>query len=87
MQTGNAAREDRATANLWKEGGVTVIEHLAAVYSQCLKTSSVPEPWMNADIILIHMKSYVKELKNYRQISLLPDAYKLFTKAIGNRVR
>ena len=87
MTRGKAAGEDGITVDLIKDGGDIMLEKLAALYTQCLTTSSVPESWKNANIILIHKKGDVKELKNYRPISLLSVLYKIFTKIISNRIR
>ncbi|KAK8777926.1 hypothetical protein V5799_020732 [Amblyomma americanum] len=87
MKRGKAAGEDQVTADLLKDEGDIVLEKLATLYMQCLMTSTVPEAWKNANIILIHKKGDAKDLKNYRPISLLSFAYKVFTKVIANTVR
>ena len=86
VRRGKAAGEDQVTADLLKDGGQIVLEKLATLYTECLITSSVPESWKNANIILIHKKGDAKDLKNYRPISLLSVAYKVFTKVIANRI-
>ena len=86
MQRGKAPGEDQITADLLKDGGQIVLEKLANLYTQCLMTASVPESWKNANIILIHKKGDMKDLKNYRPISLLSVAYKVLTKVIANRI-
>lgn len=45
-------------------------------------TASVPEPWKNVNVILIHKKGDVKDLKNHRPISLLSVNYKVLTQVI-----
>lgn len=45
MQRGKADGEDQVSADLLKDGGEIVLEKLAVPYTQCLKTSTVPEPW------------------------------------------
>ena len=86
MQGGKSPGEDQITADLLKDGGLIVLEKLANLYTQCLMTASVPESWKKPNIILIHQKGDMKDLKNYRPISLLSVAYKVFTKVIANRI-
>ena len=86
MQRGKAAGEDQVTSDLLKDGGEIMLEKLATLYTKCLSTGRIPESWKNANIILIHKKGDVKDLKNYRPISLLSVVYKLFTKVIANRI-
>ena len=71
MKGGKAPGEDQITADLLKDGREIVLEKLANLYTQCLMTAMVPESWKNANIILIHKKGDMKDLKNYRPISLL----------------
>ncbi|XP_049267523.1 probable RNA-directed DNA polymerase from transposon BS [Rhipicephalus sanguineus] len=77
MQRGKAAGEDQITSDLLKDGGEIMLEKLATLYTKCLSTGRIPESWRNANIILIHKKGDVKDLKNYRPISLLSVVYKV----------
>ena len=87
MTRGKAAGEDGITVNLFKDGGDIMLEKLADLYTQCLMTTSLPESVKNANIILIHKKGDVKELKNDRPISLLSVLYKIFPKIMYSRTR
>lgn len=86
MKRGKAAGDDGITVDLLKDGGYIVLEKLAKLFSECLRTTKVPQAWKNANMILVHKKGDVKDLRNYRPISLLSVVYKLFTKVILNRI-
>lgn len=58
------------------------LEKLATLRTQCLMALSVRESWMKDNIKLVHKKD-VKELR----IILQSGTYKVFTKAIVNRIR
>ena len=86
MSRGKAGGEDGLTIDLIKDAGETVVGRLADLFTKCLETMSVPSAWKNALVVLIHKKGDIKDLKNYRPISLLAVTYKLFTKVITNRI-
>lgn len=58
-----------------------LIENLC---TRCLSQRYIPEDCNTANIILIHKKGSKEDIKNYRQISLLPIIYKILTKIIKN---
>lgn len=77
-----AAKPDGTTAGLLKDGGDIVLEKLAKLFSECLRTSTQK----NGNIILIHKKKDAKDLKNPRSVSLLLVVYKLLTKITVNSI-
>ena len=86
MSRGKAGGEDGLTIDLIKDAGQLVWEKLARLFTRCLESQTVPVAWKNAMVVLLHKKGDIKDLKNYRPISLLPVLYKLFTKIITNRI-
>lgn len=87
MSRRNMAGEDGIAVDFIKYGGDITLKKLATLYTQCLRTSSVPDTWKNTNTILIDKKGSIKELKNYRPISLLSVLYRIFTKVIFNKIR
>ena len=83
---GKASGRDNITIDEIKDAGDIALEKLAKLYTKCLENRNVPRAWKIANIILIHKKGDVKDLKNYRPISLLSVVYKLFTKIITTRI-
>lgn len=87
MSRGNAPGEDGITAQLIKHGGDIISRKLASLFKKFTKASSVPLIRKKANIILMLKKCYMKELNNYRPISLRPVIYQLVTKVICARIR
>ncbi|MCH9657352.1 reverse transcriptase family protein [archaeon] len=86
MKKNKAAGLDELDIDVIKEAGKPLYEELANLYSNCLKKGKVPDSWKQSELILIHKKGNNGDLKNYRPISLLSHAYKIFTRIIANRL-
>jgi len=82
----NKVREDEIAIELIKEGGNVVAKQLAKLFTNCLISKRVPKSWNNAVIILLHKKGDIKDINNYRPISLMSQISKLFSKVILNRI-
>ena len=86
MKNNKAPGEDGVVIDIIKEGGEVLYKQLSKLFTNCLKLRTIPTAWNNA-IILLHKKGDVKDINNYRLISLLSHMSKLFTKVIKNRIQ
>lgn len=86
MKNGKSPGEDQITSEMLKMGGETLIEAVKILINKCLMEGRIPEPWKNAEIILLYKKGDHTNIENYRPISLLSHMYKLLTKIITNRL-
>ena len=86
MKYNKAAGSDNIIPELIKEGGETIVRALKILFNKCLVEREIPQDWNKSLTILLHKKGDKKKLKNYRPISLLPQAYKLLTKIIITRM-
>ena len=51
-----------------------------------MQLEKVPTQWNESKVIILFKKGDMKDIKNYRPISLLPHMYKVFTRIILARV-
>jgi len=69
-----------------QEGGSEVWKRLAALFSKCIKSKTIPQEWNDGTIILLHKKGDIKDINNYRPISLISHMGKLLSKVVLNRL-
>jgi hypothetical protein len=86
MKSNKAPGADGVVIDIIKEGGHELYQNIARLFTNCLSTRKIPQNWNNAIIILLHKKGDIKDINNYRPISLLSHMSKLFTKVIKNRI-
>ena len=87
-KTGKAPGVDGVTAEMLKEGGVTVVEWLVRLFSICFYLSMCPVEWVLAVIVPLYKgKGDVYECGNYRGISLLSVVGKVYGRVLINRIR
>ena len=87
-KTGKAPGVDGVTAEMLKEGGVTVVEWLVRLFSICFYLSMCPVEWVLAVIVPLYKgKGDVHECGNYRGISLLSVVGKVYGRVLINRIR
>lgn len=77
---------DRITNELLRGTINEISPILTRVLNETLYTGIIPRNWANSHIILIHKKGPKDDIGNYRPISLISNAYKVFAKVILNRI-
>eukprot|EP00969_Alexandrium_andersonii_P074340 3279209-Alexandrium_andersonii.AAC.1 len=63
------------------------LEGLAAFMTRCWETATFPQQWGKAEVVGIFKKGSHRLACNYRPISLLEVAYKLFARVLAARLQ
>ena len=77
---------DEITNEMLKYGGETLCAELALLFNKILENGEVPESWKHSFTIPIFKKGDRKVCDNYRGITLLSAALKLFTKILSEAI-
>ena len=83
----NVPGTDDITSDMFKIGGEEINKHLVKLYNQILHDKQILKKWKEAKIILLHKNGDKADIKNYRPISLLSHAYKIFIRILQNRIQ
>ena len=59
---------------------------MLCVLNQCWKREEIPTTWNTAEVISLYIKRYRNQCENYRGISLLNVAYKVYGQIVNNRL-
>ena len=86
MKNGKEAGKDQVNIETLKAGDETIAEQLAKLYTKCITERRIPKTWKEANMVIFFKKGDRKYIKNYRQICLLSNMYKLFTKILTTRM-
>ena len=87
MKDNKAPGNDDLSSDIFKISGNEINKQLVKLYNHILSEKKIPVKWKEAKIILLHKKGDKADIKNYRPISLLSHAYKIFTRIIQNRIK
>ena len=88
MRSRKAPGNDQIIVDLLKAGGVAVIEWLHQIFVEIWKNEKIVECWSSAILIRLYKnKGDKRSCDNYRGISLLVVASKIFTRVILNRIQ
>ena len=85
LKGGKAPGGDGIPAEVWKYGGNNLFSRLHQLIANAWEVGSIPQAWKDASIVTIHKKGDRTECWNYRGISLLSMACKIFARILFNR--
>ena len=86
LKDGKAPGGDGIPAEVWKHGGENLFSRLHQLITNAWEVGSVPQAWKDASIVTIYKKGDRTDSGNYRGISLLSIAGKIFAKILLNRL-
>ena len=77
---------DNLPMELWNFGGNELKKHILKLFNKIIEKYQMPQEWERGMVINIHKKGTKSKCENYRGITLLPTAYKLFANIIRNKL-
>ena len=81
-----AAGPDGIPNEVWLYGGRDLINKLVCIIGKVWDGQGLPEDWKTGVIVPLYKKGNPNEAKNYRGITLMSTAYKLYTEVIRKRL-
>ena len=86
LKDGKAPGGDGIPAEAWKHGGDNLFSRLHQLITNAWEVCSVLHAWKDASIVTIYQKGDRTDCGNYRGISLLSIAGKIFARILLNRL-
>ena len=78
LDLNKAHAHDMITIRMIKLCEISICRPLKLIFQSCLESEKFPTEWKKANVVPVHKKCDKQILKNYRTISLLPTAGKVF---------
>lgn len=82
-----ACGPDGLNSELLKYGGFLFELRFLHLLNECWKTCEIPSAWQTAEVISLFKKGDRNNCENYRGISLLNSASKIYSRIINNRIK
>ena len=86
LKYGKVPGGDGIPAKVWKHGGDNLFSRLHQLITNAWEVGSVPQACKDASIVTIYKKGDRTDYGNYRGISLLSIAGKIFARILLNRL-
>ena len=86
LKDGKAPGGDGIHAEVWKHGGDNLLSRLHQLIINAWEVGSVPQTWKDASTVTIYKKGDWTDCGNYRGISLLSVAGRIFARILLNRL-
>lgn len=86
LKKGKAAGEDEVENEVWIHGGGIVLDRITKVINKVWRGEGFPEGWKEGIISPIFKKGDRDNVANYRGITLLNTAYKIYAMVLENRL-
>ncbi len=87
LPLGEQAGPDRIPNAVYKLLAVRFADKLTKVILEAQRLGKLPPSFLRGDIGLLHKKDARDDERNYRPITLLQNAYKIYTRVITRRMR
>jgi len=87
MKEKKAAGGDGITNEVWKYGGNEARKWIGEICNRVWRGEGWPEDWKEGVVVPIWKKGDGKRVENYRGITLLQTAYKIYTTILAGRIR
>ncbi|BHF75733.1 hypothetical protein SprV_0501882900 [Sparganum proliferum] len=87
LSSGKASGSDAIPAEVYKHGGLQLMDHLTAIFQEVWRQGEVPQDFKDATIVHVYKrKGNLQVCDNHRGISLLNIAGKIFARILLNRL-
>ena len=87
LPLGKQAGPDRIPNAVYKYLPTVFAPKLAALLDESLQRGALPKTFLQGDIGLLYKKKDREDVRNYRPITLLQNAYKIYTRVLTHRMR
>ena len=77
---------DMISIRMIKICDIFICRPLKLIFQACLESGTFPNEWKKANVVPVHKKGDKQILKNYRPISLLPIAFKIFERLLYDKM-
>ena len=86
LKLGKAVGIDSIPMEAWRFGGEAIKKGLVEVIRKVWKKGILPEEWRKSIVVPLYKRGDVEKVGNYRGISLLCSAYKIYAEILRNRL-